>query len=39
MTRLQLIHNILGLGGIFLLLIFTVETKKYMKKRSRRHHV
>lgn len=39
MTQLQVIQNILGLGGIFLLLVFTIGTKKYMKKVARRHHV
>lgn len=35
----QMIYNCLGLSGIFLLLLFTLETKKYMKRIARRHHV
>lgn len=39
MTVGQVLYNGLGLGGIFLLLLFTLETKKYMKRIARRHHV
>lgn len=33
MTITQLLHNALGLAGIFLLLLFTIYTKNHLLKK------